>query len=333
MRLRKFQKSFIAAVESGRYRQLALSLPRGNGKSALAGFLGARLLTPGDSMFKAGTESVVIASTYEQGRIVYRFTRDLLADLDDYRLSDSLTRVQILHKPTRTVLQVRSSNARGVLGLVNTPWVICDEPGAWTTNEGEQMFSAITTSAGKPDSPLVALFFGTISPAQAGWWPDMIAKGTNGSVYIQALQGRKLTWDQWSTVKQANPLMSDYEESRKVLLEERDAARSDSRLKALFLSDRLNIPTADEASVLLTIDDFEGQAKRPVPPAEGQPIVGVDLGAGRAWSAAVAIWKSGRVEALAVAPGIPDLEAQERRDHVHGGAYTELAAQGRLVSR
>ena len=120
MRLRKFQKSFIEAVESGRYRQLALSLPRGNGKSQLAGYLGARLLTPGDSMFKAGSESIVIASTYEQGRIVYRFTRDLLADLDDYRLSDSLTRVQILHKPTRTVLQVRSSNARGVLGLVNT---------------------------------------------------------------------------------------------------------------------------------------------------------------------------------------------------------------------
>ena len=282
-------------------------------------------------MFRAGTESIVIASTYEQGRIVYRFTRDLLADLDDYRLSDSLTRVQILHKPTRTVLQVRSSNAKGVLGLVNTPYVICDEPGAWTTTEGEQMYNAITTSAGKPDSPLTALFFGTISPAQSGWWVDMVANGTRGSIFVQSLQGTRERWDHWPTIRGCNPLMSGYKESRKVLLEERDAARSDTRLKALFLSDRLNVPTADEASTLLTIDDWEGQAKRPVPAAEGQPIVGVDLGAGRAWSAAVAIWKSGRVEALAVAPGIPDLQAQERRDHVPGGAYTGLAADGRLV--
>ena len=80
-------------------------------------------------MFKAGSESVVIASNLEQGRIVYRFARDLLSPLEDYRLSDSLTRVQILHKPTRTALQVRSSNAKGVLGLVNTNFVLADEPG------------------------------------------------------------------------------------------------------------------------------------------------------------------------------------------------------------
>ena len=334
MKLRRFQETFIEAIESGRYRQLALSLPRGNGKSQLAAWLAARLLTPGDSMFKAGSESVVIASNLEQGRIVYRFTRDLLSELgtiDDYRLSDSLTKVAIVHKPSRTVLQVRSSNAKGVLGLVNTPYVICDEPGAWQTNEGQAMYNAITTSAGKPDSPLTTLLFGTISPAQAGWWPDMIANGTNGSIYVQAAQGSRETWDKWSTIKAANPLMADYAESRKVLLQERDAAQEDSRLKALFLSDRLNVPTADEASVLLTVDDWEGQLKRPVPPADGQPIVGVDLGAGRAWSAAVAIWQSGRVEALAVAPGIPDLAAQERRDKVPGGSYTELAAEGRLV--
>ena len=330
MKLRKFQKTFLDAVESGRYRQLALSLPRGNGKSQLAGYLAARLLTPGDSMFRPGSESIVIASTLEQGRIVYRFARDLLDPIDDYRLSDSLTKVQILHKPTRTALQVRSSNAKGVLGLVNTPWVLADEPGAWATTEGGAMYGALTTSSGKPNSPLTTMFFGTISPAQSGWWPDMIANGTRGSVFVQALQGRRETWDRWPTIRKANPLMATYPESRKVLLEERDAAQEDTRLKALFLSDRLNVPTQDEASTLLTVDDWEGQLKRPTPEASGQPMVAIDLGAGRAWSAAVAIWQSGRVEALAVAPGIPDLEAQERRDHVPAQTYTKLAESGRL---
>ena len=64
----------------------------------------------------------------------------------------------------------------------------------------------------------------------------------------------------------------------------------------------------------------------------GRPIVGVDLGGGRAWSAAVAVWQSGRMEAIACAPGIPDLSAQERRDNVPAGVYVKLAASGSLTT-
>ena len=330
MKLRRFQTRFVTAATSGRYRQAALSLPRGNGKSQLAGYLGARLLTPGDSMFRPGTESVVIASTLEQGRIVYRFARDLLGDDSDYRLSDSLTRVQIMHKPTRTALQVRSSNSKGVLGLVNTPWILADEPGAWAVSEGQAMYDAITTSAGKPDSPLTAIFLGTIAPAAAGWWADMVSAGTSGSVYVQRLQGDAATWSAWPTVKKANPLMSTFPESRKVLLEEREEARRDPRLKARFLSYRLNLPSADASTTLLTVDDWELLTARPVPARQGRPLVAVDLGAGRAWSAAVALWQNGRVEALALAPGVPGLPEQEKRDRAPPGTYQALESAGQL---
>ena len=67
-----------------------------------------------------------------------------------------------------------------------------------------------------------------------------------------------------------------------------------------------------------------------MPPRAGKPIVAVDLGAGRAWSAAVAIWKNGRTEALALAPGIPDIEAQEKRDRVSSGTYESLVSAGLL---
>ena len=52
--------------------------------------------------------------------------------------------------------------------------------------------------------------------------------------------------------------------------------------------------------------------------------------AGRAWSSAVAIWANGRCEAMALAPGVPDLEAQEKRDRVPSGVYQRLAYAGRL---
>ena len=70
---------------------------------------------------------------------------------------------------------------------------------------------------------------------------------------------------------------------------------------------------------------------RETPERQGRPVVAVDLGAGRAWSAAVALWPNGRTEALAVAPGVPDLEAQEKRDRVPAGSYRRLFEGGALM--
>ena len=51
MKLRKFQEVFIANAVRSDINIAALSLPRGNGKSALAGHLGARIITPTDRLF------------------------------------------------------------------------------------------------------------------------------------------------------------------------------------------------------------------------------------------------------------------------------------------
>ena len=160
------------------------------------------------------------------------------------------------------------------------------------------------------------VYIGTLAPAVGGWWHDLIADGSHGSTYVQALQGDPDKWDQWGEIRRCNPLTAISADFRRKLLEERDAARRDSRLKARFLSFRLNVPIGDESTMLLTVADWERMAARPVPDREGRPIVGVDLGGGRAWSAAVAVWQNGRVEALACAPGIPGLDEQERRDRV-----------------
>ena len=77
--LRPFQKQFIKAVESDRYDILGYSLPRGSGKSYLAGHLIARALTPGDKLFiGAGREVILVSGSIRQARIVYGFVRELL---------------------------------------------------------------------------------------------------------------------------------------------------------------------------------------------------------------------------------------------------------------
>ena len=170
-----------------------------------------------------------------------------------------------------------------------------------------------------------------MAPAESGWWHDLVDGGSHNTTYVQALRGDPEKWDQWQEIRRCNPLTAVSAAFRQKLLQERDAARRDSRLKARFLSYRLNIPSADEATMLLHVDDWQRVLDRPVPRREGRPIFAYDLGGGRAWSAAVVLWRNGRVEALAVAPGIPGIDEQEAGPD--GAGNVPYAATERLPAR
>ena len=290
-------------------------------------------MTPGEALFEEGAEYLLCAASIEGARHVYRPIRAELEPTGDYTFLDSQMRLGITHRPTNTKLRVMSSNAKTAFGIVGSPLLVADEPGAWEIVGGGLLHDAIQTAQGKPLSSLRVIYVGTMAPmgAPGHWFYDLVDAGTQGSIYVQSLVGDADTWDRWATIRKVNPLKAKYAESRAVLLEERDQARADSRLKARFLSYRLNLPTADESSMLLTVDDWKLAAARPEGLPVGKPIIGVDLGGGRAWSAAVAMWESGRMEAIACAPGIPDLADQERRDNVSAGVYGKLMESGALT--
>ena len=339
MNLRPFQKTFIKRALDPAVDTAALSIPRGNGKTTLAGLMVANALNPDHADYAGdGAEVVLFAGSIEQCRLVYRQALGFLPDPDAYRLVDSATRVAITHKRRRTRLKAIGSNPKTSLGLVGVPLVVLDEPGALHTIGGGALWDSIATAQGKPGSRLKAVLIGTIAPAAPGsWWPELVDAGSQRSTYVQALRGRvdeedDLWWSKWPEIARVNPLARVDAGFRAKLLEERDGALKDSRLKARFLSYRLNSPTADESEVLLTVQDWRAVCRREVEAADGRPLVGVDLGGGRAWSAAVAGWRSGRIEAVAVAPGTPSLEAQEKRDRVPAGTYVRLADAGVLVT-
>ena len=289
-------------------------------------------MTPGDDLFTEGAEFLLCAASLEQARNVYRPIRAELEPTGDYRFIDSVTRLGITHKPTNTKLRVMSSNSKTAFGIVGTPLLVADEVGAWEIVGGGLLHDAIQTAQGKPLSSLRVVYVGTMAPmgAPGHWFYDLVDAGSQGSTFIQKLVGDAESWDTWATIKKVNPLKAKYAESRAVLLEERDAARRDSRLKARFLSYRLNVPTQSEETQLLTVDDWKLVEARPQGLPSGRPIVGIDLGGGRAWSAAVAVWESGHMAAIACAPGIPSIEEQERRDNVPSGVYGRLLANGSL---
>ena len=243
------------------------------------------------------------------------------------------TRLGATHISTNTKLRAISSNAKSSFGLVGVPVVVIDEPGALEILGGQMLSDSLFTAQGKVGSRLKLILCGTLGPMATGaghWWWDLVKDGTKGRTYVKLYQGELETWDQWATIRKANPLIGLDAHTRKVILEERDEARGDTRLRARFCTYRLNRPSLDESQVLLTTQDWERIVARDTPERQGRPIVGVDLGGGRAWSAAVALYPNGRVECKAVAPGIPDLEAQEVRDRVPSGTYSRLFDLGQL---
>ena len=230
IKLLPFQKAFIKNAFRPEIRTAALSAPRGNSKS----FLGSKIVI--DAILNPayqGLEIVLISGSIEQARHVFNPVRKYLEENHpgEYRFIDAQRSLGITHKTDKTRLKVLSSNPKTSLGLVGCPLVVCDEPGSWHANAGDLLFRSIQTAMGKVGSPLRAVFLGTLSPGQPGqWWHEMIRRGCNKTTYVmnfQASENQLEKWDTWPVIRQCNPLMSRFPESRKVLLNERDEARND----------------------------------------------------------------------------------------------------------
>lgn len=183
---------------------------------------------------------------------------------------------------------------------------------------------------GKPGSDMRIVIAGTLAPASSGWWHDLFLGGSRPGVHVQLLQGRRYRWDEWQEIQRVNPLARDFLELRAALKREREKDRRDPGAKARFLSFRLNIPSSDEREMLLTVDDWDRLCSRPVLASEGQPLMAIDMGANRAWSASSVVWESGRLECLAVCAEIPSIRDQEVRDCVPAGSYSTLVDLGLL---
>ena len=255
-----------------------------------------------------------------------------LPNAGEYRISDSTQAARIVHTPSSTEVSVLPASGRASLGLgMNSRLIICDEPAAWKPHDGELINESILTARGKPLSRMKVLYVGTLAPAlESSFWPRMLEEGSGPSKFVLKIQGDSNKWDSWPEIRKANPLMAKFPESRRTLLEERNEARRDPRKKAAFLSYRLNAPTHDESSVLLTLSDWKRLLMRIPQSLKGRPFVGADLGKGRAFSAAVGIWPSGRCEAVATCGGIPSLADREKQDQVTPGTYARLVSDGRL---
>ena len=327
-----FQAAFVAAV-SRKERPpeiAALSLPRGNGKSWLCGKLIARSMTPGDPLFEPGVENILVSSSTNQARIVLEFARAALGESGGYRWRND----GVVHLESRARVRIVSSDARRALGLgANVRLIVCDEPGAWSPIQGRRLWDAMLTSLGKRRTQIIVV--GTIAPGQltgvGAWWSDFIKQGSGDGRHVSLLQADPEKWRDFSEVLRVNPVAAINPYLKQTLEREHRAALKSERSARTFRNFRLNLPGDPvESQPLITSTEWLRCCARPVPVCEGRPVVGVDLGGNRSWSACCAVFPSGRIEAWASAPGSPSLADQERDDQVAEGTYGELVRSGGL---
>ena len=198
------------------------------------------------------------------------------------------------------------------------------------------MFQALTTCLGKPNAKTKLIFVGTISPANRGWYRDLVESKNTESRYIQVLSARDINWNDkrklTNEIRRVNPLKWKFKDSRKKLLSARDSAIEYKSEQATFNSYLLNVPSQEESEQLLKPVFWKKLINRKTLFAEGKPVVGVDLGESRSFSAAVAIYPNGYIDGIALAPGQPSIEEQEiQRSSTQAGVYQKLVDKNLLL--
>ena len=305
-------------------------MARSNGKSWLAGKLARDyLMGPGED-----SEAVIVASSYVQAKIIFRYAVRMVrddghdpTDRSAWHYRDSANVAVLRRLATGQAIRAISCDPKRAHGRV-FGLALLDEPAQWPRGSRDAMLSAIDTGAGKVmGSRIVAL--GT-RPVGAHWFADWLAGGAD---FVQCHAARRDDPPYWlRTIRRANPSFNYLPALRADLLRQRDGARKDEAVRARYLALALNLGTSDTVENVLVSPEAWARCERDVlPDRRGVYVLGLDIGGGGAMTGAAGYWPvSGRLEALAAFGGIPDLRARGRRDNV-GGLYADMARRGELL--
>lgn len=329
-----WERDFLAGAFAPDVDSAALTLGRGNGKSALVGAVAAAAVAGPLAVPRA--EVVCVASSFAQARIIYEHARDYLrpwtaAEPDRWRVLDSQSAARIEDRETGAALRCIGSDPKRAHGLAPR-LILADEPAQWPVNFSEKMHAALATSRGKISAArLIAL--GTRPAGGSGWFARLLEGGPGVYTQLHAAEPDADPFEP-STWEAANPSLPYFPALRKAIEREAERAKRDPSLLPQFRALRLNAGEKDyrqnmlvDAATWAAVEALDG-----LPPRSGMMVLGIDLGGASAMTAAAAYWPAtGRLEAAAWFPATPGLEERGLRDGV-GGLYVDLAKRGELLT-
>ena len=330
-RVLPWERRFLRGFErtSG---DIAMSLARGNGKSGLVSAIACAVADPDGPLHGRAHEVAVVASSFSQARIIFEDCLSVLGDLNglparEWRVQDSANTATIQHRKSKARIRCIGSDPRRAHGL-RPRLVLADEPAQWESSKADRMHAALRTSMGKiPGSRMIAI--GTRPASSAHWFQKMLDGGCSFSLCYAAAKSDPPF--HWRTVRKANPSLGIMPELAVRIRSEMADAKRDSALLPAFESLRLNMGTADITEALLLSPDVWASIETAAPECRGPFVLGVDLGATAAMSAAAAYWlETGALDAFALLPERPGLSERGRFDGV-GTLYHDMARRGELL--
>ncbi|MCR4267089.1 terminase large subunit [Nitratireductor sp. ZSWI3] len=336
-KLRQWQREIIEAIyatgEDGRrtIRQALITIPRKNGKTALAAALALAHLVGPEAEARGQVYSA--ASDRDQAAIIFREMVAMI--MADQALADRIVirehNKTLADNETGSVYQAMSSDARKAHGL-SPSFVVCDELAQW---HGRDLYDNLITGTGARAEPLVVII-STKSAASSHVMSELVLYGekvrdgvVEDPAFLPVIYGAAEDADPWdeATWFACNPALGDF----RSLEEMRAAAAQAQRLPAREPSFRLlylNQPV-DPASRFLNGPDWRACAGDVTPYmlAGHRCFLGLDLSSTTDLTA-LAAWfpETGDLLTWFWTPA-ETLEEAERRDHV---PYQLWARQGLL---
>jgi phage terminase large subunit-like protein len=333
--LASFQRQFIEGALADGVSIAALSVGRGNAKTALSASLGLGALL-GELDPQPRREIVVGARTRDQGRVCWNFVDGLAQSLPS-KIRKQLTfrkspRLEVAFDGDGGghVLRVLPADGRTALGIAPV-LAILDERGHWERDKGDALENAILSGLGKRAGR--ALVISTSAPDDAHPFSRLLDDPGEG-VYVQEHRAPDgCAPDDLEALRIANPGAECGIGSSLDWLQaqaRRAIARGGSALTSFRLYNLNQRVSGETRDVLLTTDEWLRCEADDLPPRQGSCVVGIDLGGSASMTAATFYWpQTGRLEAHGWFPSQPSLLDRGQADGV-GGRYVEMANRGEL---
>lgn len=330
LRLMPWQRDFIRGAFAPGVQIAALTMGRGNGKTALAaGIASAYLDGP---LAQPRGQCIVAAASLNQARVLFGHS---LAFLEanhgalrrpDWRVVQSPNEVSIRRLETGAEVKAIASDPARAHGLAGS--VIVDEPAQHPPAHRDRLWAALQTQLGKlPDSRAIVL--GTRPAAGSGhYFEDLLDGGADFALRFAAdRDSDPLDRRAW---ERANPSLRHFPALAATIAREAKRAAANPELLPAFRALRLNAGVLDTAQTELVTATAWGRCvgEAPMEP----PIAwGIDLGSTAAMSALAAYsLTTGALNAIAAFPSIPDLAERARLDAM-GDKYDRMRERGELL--
>ena len=325
-----WQREFLtAALAPGKF-DAALSMARGNGKSTFLAAVIAAAIAPNGPLRQPRGEVLLVASSFQQARVVFEHLRFFLdpfiaARVLDWKIEDSSQRAAITHKPTGARVRCIASDPRRAHGLAPY-FCVLDEPAQWPPNTGGRMLAALETAAGKvPGSR--RWMIGTRPDDPAHWFARALAGGADVAMSYAGDIEDPHNPNEWA---RANPSLSWMPDLQLVIEAESEKAKRDPDRLASFKALRLNGGVADVQHRALLEADVWARIEADDTEESEDFVLGVDLGGGAAMSAFSRYdMRTGRLDSIAAFPSQPGLRGRGISDGVDR-LYERMAERGEL---